>query len=100
MQLTGQAAFVTGAGRGIGRAIAVALAQAGADVAINYLDNDAEAEEVAAAVRQAGRRALLLQGDVSEQDVVEDMVGEVVQAFGKIDVAVANAYYSAREPFW
>jgi len=98
--LLGQSALVTGAGRGIGRAIAIALATAGADVAINYLDNPSEAEEVAAAVRQAGRRALLCQGDVSNQKAVETMVAATADSFGKLDVAVANAYYSAREPFW
>jgi glucose 1-dehydrogenase len=100
MELSGQAAIVTGAGRGIGRACAVALAQAGADVAVNYLDNPSEAEEVAAAVRQAGRRAVLLQGDVSDQAQVEEMVAEARRTLGRLDVAVANAYYSAREPFW
>jgi glucose 1-dehydrogenase len=100
MELSGQAAFVTGAGRGIGRAIAIALAGAGADVAVNYLDNPAEAEEVAATVRQAGRRPLILQGDVSDQARVESMVAEAVKAFGRLDIAVANAYFSVREPFW
>jgi glucose 1-dehydrogenase len=100
VQLLGQTAFVTGAGRGIGRAIAVALATAGADVAINYLDNRGEAEEVAAAVKQAGRHALLCQGDVSDQQTVEELVATVAATFGRIDIAVANAYYSAREPFW
>jgi glucose 1-dehydrogenase len=100
MELSGQAALITGAGRGIGRAIASALARAGADVAINYLDNQTEAEEVAAAVRQAGRRALLLQGDVSDPARVEAMVAEAAQALGRLDIAVANAYFSAREPFW
>jgi glucose 1-dehydrogenase len=100
MELIGQAAFVTGAGRGIGRAIAVALAAAGADVAVNYLDNQAEAEEVAAVAQQAGRRAVLLQGDVSDQARVDDMVAQAVEALGRLDVAVANAYFSAREPFW
>jgi glucose 1-dehydrogenase len=99
MELSGQAAFVTGAGRGIGRAIAVALAQAGADVAINHLDNPIEAEQVAAAVAQTGRRVLLLQGDVANQERVEEMIAETVRTFGRLDVAVANAYYSAREPF-
>lgn len=100
MELSGQSAIVTGAGRGIGRAIAIALAEAGANVAINYLDNPAEAEEVANAVRKTGRRALLLQGDVSMQKSVENMVAVAAQEFGRLDIAVANAYYSAREPFW
>lgn len=100
LELLGQSALVTGAGRGIGRAIAVALAAAGADVAINYLDNRGEAEEVAGAVKQSGCRALLCQGDVSDQRAVEAMVATVAAEFGRIDIAVANAYYSAREPFW
>jgi len=100
LELAGQSAIVTGAGRGIGRAISVALASAGADVAINYLDNRSEAEEVAAAVKQTGRRALLCQGDVSDQKTVEELVATAAATFGKIDIAVANAYYSAREPFW
>jgi glucose 1-dehydrogenase len=100
MELIGQAAFITGAGRGIGRAIAIAMAAAGADVAVNYLDNRAEAEEVATAVAQTGRRSLLLQGDVADQARVEAMVAETVRAFGRLDVAVANAYYSVRQPFY
>jgi glucose 1-dehydrogenase len=78
----------------------VALAQAGADVAVNYLDNRAEAEETAALVRRAGTRALVLQGDVADYDVVEGLVAEAVGEFGRLTIAVANAYWSAREPFW
>ena len=100
MELLGQSALVTGAGRGIGRAIAIALAKAGADVAINYFENESEAEEVATSVRQAGRKALLLRGDVSDQPRVDEMVAEVERSFGRLDIAVANAYFSAREPFW
>lgn len=100
MELRGQAALVTGAGRGIGRATAVALAQAGADVAVNYLDNRAEAEEAAAEVRRAGSRALVLQGDVAEYEVVERLVAATAAEFGQLSITVANAYYSAREPFW
>src|SRR6516165_1565022 len=100
MILAGQVALVTGAGRGIGRATALALAQAGADVAVNYFDNCSEAEEVAAAVRQAGSRALLLQGDVSDQATVEKLVMAAVAELGRLDIAVANAYYSDRDLFW
>jgi glucose 1-dehydrogenase len=100
MQLAGQAALVTGAGRGIGRATAIALAQAGAQVAINYLDNRPEAEEVAAAVRQAGSRPLLLPGDVSDYQTVEKLIAAAAGEFGRLDIAVANAYSSDRELFW
>lgn len=100
MALTDKAALVTGASRGIGRAIAVGLAQAGADVAINFNSHPEEAEEAAADVRRAGRRALLLQADVADYAAVENMVARTVAEFGRLDVAVSNAAYSDREPFY
>jgi glucose 1-dehydrogenase len=98
--LTNMAAVVTGASRGIGRATAIALAQAGADVAINYRSNTAEAQQVADAVRQTGRRALLCQGDVAEQSTVERLIHDAAHTFGRVDIAVSNAVYSDREPFF
>ena len=100
MNLQGKVSIVTGASRGIGRAIAIALANAGADVAINYASHDAEAGEVAEAVRRAGRRALLLKADVSDASAVEHMVAETVAKLGQLDIAVTNAAYSDREPFY
>jgi 3-oxoacyl-[acyl-carrier protein] reductase len=64
-RLDGKVALVTGAQQGIGRAIAIAFANAGADVAVNYLDDAAQAGEVADAVRALGCRAVLVQGDVA-----------------------------------
>src|ERR1700733_5685712 len=100
MALTDKAALVSGASRGIGRAIAIGLAQAGADVAINFNSHPEEAEEAAAEVRRAGRRALLLQADVADYAAVEKMVARTVAEFGRLDVAVSNAAYSDREPFY
>jgi glucose 1-dehydrogenase len=97
--LQDQVALVTGAGRGIGRATAIALAAAGARVAVNDLEPGATAD-VAAAIAAAGRRALALPGDVSMQETVEGLVAATVREFGRLDVVVPNAYYSAREPFW
>jgi glucose 1-dehydrogenase len=98
--LAGKSAIVTGGSRGIGRSTALALAQAGADVAVNYYSNRAEAEGLAEAVRKLGRKALVLQGDVSDQAAVERMVQMTVAEFGRLDIAVSNAVYSDREPFY
>ncbi|HEX3997956.1 MAG TPA: SDR family oxidoreductase [Pirellulales bacterium] len=100
MSLTDKSALVTGASRGIGRAIAIGLAEAGADVAINFHSHPEEAEETAAEVGRAGRRALLLQADVADYTAVEAMVARTVAEFGRLDVAVSNAAYSDREPFY
>ena len=89
--LTGQTALVTGAQQGIGEAIAIALARDGADVAINYLDDEAAAEAVAAAVRAAGRRAAVLCGDVAASGAAAALIDATVAAFGKIDILVNNA---------
>ena len=91
MQIEGKVAFVTGASRGIGRAIALTLAEAGADVAVNYAGNAAAAEEVAAEIRKMGRRALILQGDVSQTEAAASMLDAVVAEFGRCDILVNNA---------
>ena len=91
MQIEGKVAFVTGASRGIGRAIALTLAEAGADVAVNYAGNAAAAEEVAAEIRKMGRRALILQGDVSQTEAAAAMLDAVVAEFGRCDILVINA---------
>src|ERR1700692_485510 len=89
--LSGKVALVTGAQQGIGKGIALALAREGADVAINYLDGEAMAADVAAAIRALGRRAELLQGDISSSGTPARLVDATVAAFGKIDILVNNA---------
>ena len=96
--LDGKAALVTGAQQGIGRAIALALAEAGADVAINYLDDVASATAVAKSVKGFGRRACLVQGDVSLAATGEMLVAGTVGAFGHIDIMVNNAGMFPRHP--
>jgi NAD(P)-dependent dehydrogenase (short-subunit alcohol dehydrogenase family) len=99
MQLAGRIVLVTGAQQGIGAAIARAVAAAGADVAINWLDDEAAAEPVAAAVRATGRRALLVQADMAKLDQVRRMVAAVAAGLGPIDVLVNNAGVFPRVPF-
>jgi NAD(P)-dependent dehydrogenase (short-subunit alcohol dehydrogenase family) len=99
MRLPGKVALVTGAQQGIGRAIAIALARDGADVAVNYLDDRAAAEGVAAAARDLGRRALVVPGDVARRGDVEALVAAVVGGLGPPDVVVNNAGVFPRSAF-
>lgn len=92
--------MVSGASRGIGRAIALSLAEAGCDVAVNFRSGATEAEELAEQITRLGRRALLLPGDVADQAAVERMVTDTATRFGHLDIAVTNAAYSDREPFY
>ena len=87
----GKVVLVTGAQQGIGRAVAIAFAEAGADVAVNYLDDPAAGEAVAQAVRQRGRRSVLLQGDVGKVADAGALVARTVEALGGLDVLVNNA---------
>jgi glucose 1-dehydrogenase len=97
--LKGHVALVSGASRGIGLAAGVALSEAGADVAFNYFDDPHEAPAAIDRLQAQGRRAILVQGDVADAQAVERMVAETVAVFGRLDVAVASAVYSQREPF-
>ena len=90
IELTGQAALVTGGGGGIGRASALALAAAGADVCVIDVIPE-RAEEVAARVRDMGRRALAVPGNVMDTDVVRGAVDAAAAEFGRLDVLVNNA---------
>lgn len=89
--LDGRTALVTGGSRGIGRAAAVMLARAGADVAIGYRSRTAEAEAVAREVSRLGRRAVAVGGDLGDPAAADRLVSEVAQAFGRLDIFVANA---------
>nr|AEG64681.1 2-deoxy-D-gluconate 3-dehydrogenase [Streptomyces viridochromogenes] len=89
--LKGQKALVTGANSGIGLATAVALGRAGADVVVNYVVGEDEAEQVVAQIKDFGVRAYAHQADVSNEAQVIAMVARMVEEFGTIDIMVANA---------
>ena len=90
-RLDGRVALVTGASRGFGRAIALAFAQEGADVVVNYHAQAAGAAEVAEAVEKAGRRTLVVRGDVGSDDDVRELLAATLSRFGRLDVLVNNA---------
>ena len=99
MSLAGKVVLVTGAQQGIGRATALAFAGAGADVAVNWLDDAGAAEQIAELIRGKGRRALTVQANVARLPQVEAMVKAVEEGLGPIDVLVNNAAVFPRVPF-
>jgi len=91
MELEGKIAIVTGGTRGIGRAIVLDLAANGADIALNYRKSVDLAQELAEIIRGMGRRALVIQADVSSFDDAHAMVEKVLNDFGQVDILVNNA---------
>jgi glucose 1-dehydrogenase len=89
--LTGQKALVTGANSGIGKGVAIALGQAGADVVVNYVSDDAAAAAVVEEIKKSGSSAYAHQADVSSEDQVAAMFARMKQEFGTIDILVSNA---------
>jgi glucose 1-dehydrogenase len=97
--LKGQKALVTGANSGIGRAIALALGAAGADVAVNYVDGEAAAQEVVNSIGASGGHAIAIKADVSSEAEVQAMFQLMIQEFGTIDILVNNAGLQRDAPF-
>ncbi|MBG6233468.1 NAD(P)-dependent dehydrogenase (short-subunit alcohol dehydrogenase family) [Pedobacter sp. CAN_A7] len=99
-KLTGKKAIITGGDSGIGRAVAIAFAREGADVLISYLDDveDEDANDTANYIREAGRKAVLVKGDISKEDHCKTLVEKAVEEFGQLDILVNNAAFQmARE---
>ena len=91
MNLTGKVALVTGASRGIGQATAIELAKAGADIVVNFIGNEAVAQETVEAIETLGRKVIKIKADVGNAEEVQAMVDEAVATFGHIDILVNNA---------
>jgi hypothetical protein len=94
-KLLDKVALITGADSGIGRAVALAFAREGADVLISYLNEDADAEETARVVREAGRQALVIPGDIQDEQHCERLVERAVQELGRLDILVNNAAWQS-----
>jgi hypothetical protein len=94
-RLAGLAAVVTGGDSGIGRAVAIAYAREGADVLISYLNEreDADARETARHVEAAGRRCVLVPGDIADAAHCRAVIDRAVREFGRVDVLVNNAAF-------
>lgn len=90
-RLAGKAAVITGADSGIGRAVAIAYAREGADVLIAYLNEHDDARETARWVERAGRKAVLVAGDLADPAHCRAVIDKAIAEFGRIDVLVSNA---------
>ena len=92
-RMTGKRAVITGGDSGIGRAVAIAFAREGADVLICYLNEDDDAAEVAGLVEDAGRKCVLMAGDLSDPAHCRAVIDRAAAEFGGIDVLVSNAAF-------
>ncbi|GAA2069498.1 SDR family oxidoreductase [Microbacterium hatanonis] len=92
-RLTGKIALITGADSGIGKAVAIAYAREGADVAIAYLSEHDDARDTARWVEEAGRRAILLPGDLSDPATCRRIVAETTEQLGGLDILISNAAF-------
>ena len=92
-KLTGKATIITGGDSGIGRAVAIAFAREGADVLISYLNEHEDARETARLVEEAGRKAVLVPGELADPAHCRAIVERAVSEFGRVDVLVNNAAF-------
>ena len=92
-RMDGKATIITGADSGIGRAVAIAFAREGADVVIAYLDEHEDAQETARHVEEAGRKAVLVPGDLSRREDCHALIEKAVEELGRVDVLVNNAAF-------
>jgi glucose 1-dehydrogenase len=97
-RFTGKVALITGSSRGIGRGIAECLAREGADIVINHLDDGENANATVAALAALGRQTVVHEADVADREAVAGLFATAIDRFGHIDIAVANAAFSIREP--
>lgn len=92
-RLVGKAALITGADSGIGRAVALAYAREGADVLVSYLSEEQDAAETCRLVRDAGRQAVAVAGDISDEQHCQKLIDRAFKEFGKLDILVNNAAF-------
>jgi NAD(P)-dependent dehydrogenase (short-subunit alcohol dehydrogenase family) len=94
-RLAGKKALITGGDSGIGRAVAIAFAREGADILISYLEEDGDARETERYVKEAGRKAVLVPGDLQQPDHCRAVIAKAVSELGGVDILVNNAAHQA-----
>jgi NAD(P)-dependent dehydrogenase (short-subunit alcohol dehydrogenase family) len=94
-RLAGKKAIITGADSGIGRAVALAFAREGADVVVSYYDEHEDAHETQRLIEGAGRKCVLMPGDIKDPQHCRAIADKAISAFGEIDVLVNNAAHQA-----
>src|SRR3978361_2184506 len=92
-RMTEKVTVITGAASGIGRAVAIAFAREGADVVVSYLEEEEDAKETARWIEEAGRKAVLVRGDLADPAQCREVIARAVDEFGRIDVLVNNAAF-------
>src|SRR5688500_5141830 len=92
-KLIGRKAVITGGDSGIGRAVAIAFAREGADVLISYLNEHQDAEETARWVRDAGKKAVLVPGDISSEEHCQQIIKRAVDELGDLNILINNAAF-------
>ncbi|MGG7160326.1 glucose 1-dehydrogenase [Clostridium baratii] len=90
-RLDGMTAIVTGGDSGIGRAVSIAYAREGANVVIVYLNEDEDAQITSNLIKEQGREALIISGDIGDENFCKDVVKKTIEKFGTIDILVNNA---------
>lgn len=98
ISLKDKVALITGGSRGIGAATAILLAEAGADIAINYLNSEANARHVVDRIQALGRKSAAIRADVSNDAQAKELVQSVILKFGRLDILVNNAGIWTRAP--
>ncbi len=97
-RLEGKIALITGAARGIGRGVALCMAAEGADIVVNDIGNEADAEATVKDIKAIGPRALFMKADVSNREQMQQVMDDTLRELGRLDIVVANAAMSIREP--
>lgn len=99
MRLANKVAIVTGSATGIGQAIATRLAQEGAAVVVDFVGRPGAADETLAKIKAVGGKAIAVEADVSNPDLVNNLISQTVSTFGRLDIAVNNAGIEMKHPF-